>query len=113
MTITEAQTGVLIQYVEHRDRGTTWRRMTHTDDEFFAAVLADRNRGLLRTMWLRLLAQLGNVDAQVIIGRTLMYGSGLKRPDPLAAAKWLRMAAERGHPEAAKHLETLLNSSTY
>lgn len=90
--------------------------MTTMDDqrtsEFFAAICEDQNRSVLATIWLRLLAMLGDVKAQFVIGRTLMYGSGLSRPDPDRARTWLLRAARRGHPEAAQYLEILTQNSS-
>ena len=79
-------------------------------DEFVAALLEDQNRGVLATLWLRLTAQLGSADAQVAIGRTLMYGSGVPA-DNEAAAKWLRRAALSGHPHAGRYLEIIANNA--
>ena len=79
-------------------------------DEFIAALLEDEGRGLLATLWLRLRAQLGDADAQVVVGRTLMYGSGVPA-DNEAAAKWLRLAAAKGHPDAQRYLKIIAENA--
>ena len=74
---------------------------------FVADMAQDMERGVVATIYLRLRALLGSVEAQFVMGRTLMYGSGLPSPDSRHARMWLTRAAARGHARAQHYLEIL------
>jgi TPR repeat protein len=48
--------------------------------------------------WCRMAAELGHVEAQVMLGWMYDYGDPVH--DPAEAARWWRLAAEQGHAEA-------------
>ena len=74
----------------------------------FAAEMAeDMERGVLATLWLRLRALLGSAEAEFVMGRTLLYGSGLPSPNRQHARAWLTRAATRGHARARHYLKVL------
>ena len=82
------------------------------DDEYGVRreTLEDMRRGVIATVWLRLRAALGSVEAQFVIGRTLMFGSHCQPfpcPDYGRARTWLIRAAGRGHARALFYLEIL------
>jgi TPR repeat protein len=46
-------------------------------------------------MWMRLSAEQGNQDAQLLLGQTYLQGiPGAVRPDPIQADMWMRLAAK-------------------
>lgn len=50
-------------------------------------------------MWLKLSAEQGNRDAQLLLGKTYLQGiPGAVRPDPIQADFWLRLAARNNLP---------------
>ena len=74
---------------------------------FAAEIHVDTNRGAIATLWLRLRASLGRAEAQFLMGRTLMYGSGLAHPDTGRARTWLIRAVSQGHERALHYLNML------
>ncbi|WP_107990564.1 tetratricopeptide repeat protein [Breoghania corrubedonensis] len=50
----------------------------------------------------------GNADAQYNLGRLYLVGGGNEKPDPHMAARWLKLAALKGHYEAQATLGKLL-----
>ena len=50
----------------------------------------------------------GNADAQYNLGRLYLMGSTTDKPDPHMAARWLKLAALKGHYEAQAMLGKLL-----
>ena len=73
----------------------------NADAEFFLgmpSVMSHQNvaQGL---KWLRLSAEHGNQDAQLLLGKTYLQGLGSDLPrDPVQADMWLRLAADRNLP---------------
>lgn len=57
------------------------------------------------------LAEAGNLDAQLRLGEMYWYGEGTD-PDIAAATKWMRKAADRGHPAAMESLMVLKERET-
>lgn len=85
--------------VEENERGM--------DDPMIQGIAEDQRRGVFATLVLRLRAWRGDPEAQYVVGRTLMYGSGLPAPDDAAALHWLMRAAAGGHPGAARLIEII------
>ena len=81
--------------------------MTPEEQAFIRGILEDQNRGALATILLRIRASMGDPTAQYLIGRTLMYGSGLPEPNDEHAHYWLMRALSNGHPDAARLLEII------
>lgn len=73
----------------------------NADAEFFLgmpSVMSHQNvaQGL---KWLRLSAEHGNQDAQLLLGKTYLQGLGSDLPrDPVQADMWLRLAADHNLP---------------
>lgn len=88
-------------------------RPVDNDDvaRFCAEIEEDESHGVIATIRLRWRANRGDVEAQYVIGRTLMYGSGVAKIDIPAARTWLTLAATAGHVRAAHYLE-ILNGDT-
>ena len=78
-----------------------------TDVDLLAGIAEDQRRGVLATIRLRIRASAGDSRAQFVLGRTLMYGSGLPAPDDERAHYWLIRALAGGHPGAARLLEII------
>lgn len=71
---------------------------------------ASGGRGESSTVrYLHLLAEQGEAPAQFFLGVRYMQGNGVPQSRE-EATKWLRKAAEQGHPQAARFLEPILSA---
>lgn len=85
--------------------------MTPDDDSTILGIAEDQRRGVFATLALRLRARRGDPEAQYVMGRTLMYGSGLPAPDSHAALYWLKRAVAGGHLGAVRLIEIIKRDS--
>lgn len=67
-------------------------------------IRQDSYNGLL---WLRNSAELGNIDAQKVVGKLYMTGFEEMGPDYREALKWLSLSASQGDKESAALVEDL------
>jgi uncharacterized protein len=69
------------------------------------AVKADPNRA--RELYQYAASYFGDADAQYYLGRLYLAGKGAPR-DPMQAARWFRLAANKGQPSAQAMLGSML-----
>ena len=83
--------------------------MDNDDDvaRFCAEIEEDESRGVIATIRLRWRANRGDVEAQYVIGRTLMYGSGVAKDRHPCGAN---MAHARSDGRARASLRTTSKS---
>jgi hypothetical protein len=92
------------------DGRSTWRGLLgaalgHPTDQRAMGILCLRGEGFLAKnparakYWLQKSAEGGDAEAQLLLARAYLSGSGLPR-DPRAALQWAQIAADHGLPDA-------------